>query len=583
MKKMLLFFAVAGIIPSAFAANHLIWKSANHEGWFNEQANWSNSEFFETGGADNFFRFSTAESNGGDYTLYMSDYAMQGALHAYIWKTSTLVFDGAGAVFELPASESGAVVNNTGYDPFTIRSDGYNIGVAYLSAANTTSAAFCFTNIYMKIGRTATDGRLTWDLIRGYFSFAEPGGTNTAHTFNLAAYSGKGNDLRMDVAFSNVTVRLPQFNFRCYPSNNSFTVSSGICDIMGALSFDTTSALTYPGTNTFLVTEGAQVTQHSGAFNAELTANAGVRFDQFVVTGEGTRFSAAGASSVNFLGTSSLSVSDGAEAIMPADKIIAFGTASGDRPELVVSGTGTLFNARSSQRLELNIKTAVTVSDGAELRLPRSSWIGGKSSADEVTFTVRDDGTQVTVMTNNTGLGGFYVGNQAGSKAVFNMEGGTFGGVTDQHSYSFYLGNPETSSGTVNLSGGTIHVGPVNSLYIGMTGNGTMNISGGELYASTLINLGYRSPSTPQTSRYNQTGGYVYAKNGLYACANSNTANRTADIVLDGGLLETTLIYGSKTQAAGGLGTGRFYADGGRHTQSDHHPDHGGQSVHPLS
>ncbi len=567
---------LAGIALSALAlatpyrgngATVVSWKGFVTEGYWDDTSNWGT---FDPDNIDNWFRVDLSNKTVPYVITVTNRQEITGLFQIRLANSVPygVTLDVSNGVFK-QVDGDGSAATFTG-DPFNVMTDNYSPNAFYVSASDKKHNMLLFSNTVVKATKTldGTDSTVDISFTGGYVSFAEPNASNTG-TIVQSGTSDTG-DVARNYLFDHVTTVLPQFIPRGGTVSGTVWFKGGVCDMIGEFA-PYQSAHASSGKSWVKLSDGAVVTIRSNSNFILGYNNSPHRTNVVDVAGAGTKLSHSGVKGIYLRGISVFNVHDGAEWELPrsptATRYVYFGQNAGAEAHVTVSGAGSVINAIDVASFNVLNGSTITVADGGTFILPKGSAgfsLGSNDAADnDVAMTVMGSGSRIICPDGST----LYVGDRiaTSTRATLNVaDGGYVGATNETENYVFYLGNKAGTVGILNLSGGEVRGGNGNALWVGMSGTGELNVSGGSLHVNKALVVGGNAVNDSATSVFRQTGGAVYAGDGVMVCGNNNggaTNDRVCDVFLEGGVLEASNIYGGGGSSVGG--TARVKADGG--------------------
>lgn len=537
------------------------WNGADG-GYFDDPKNWDSD--YATIAVTNMYRFEYTDKDVPYTALLTNRQELVGMFNIKLAGSVpygfTLDMSRGGVLKQVDGNGVDPIVD--GGDPFGIWSNTYAAGPLYLSPSSKTHNMYLLSNTVLKTSRTLDDAGDSVFQIRftgGYVSFAEP---NAANTASILQSGNDGNDAVRDIIFENVSLFLPIFKPRCGTKGGSVWFKGGECSILGAADFFSGDSRKTDGVATVKISDGAKVVHNNAATMTFGYVSDYNRVFRMEVTGEGSEYSLNRMGTFTMNGNTILEVNDGARFEMCKDpeqyRYVYFGRTHGSCAKVTVDGPGSIIDARAVASFNLLNDSSITVSNGGTFILNRRTVTSlGSSDAptNNVTVTVRGEGSRILAPAGAELAVGDRIKDV--TRATLNVEGGFVGCEDENGNYVFYVGKNAGTVGTVNISGGEVRSGKNNYLWIGKAGSGTLNVSGGLLNAYKMLVIGGDSAMDSVTNSFRHTGGHVRTGDGLLVCGNeadtpAEANNRVSEVMLEGGVLEASCIYGGAGRGIGG-------------------------------
>lgn len=497
----------------------------------------------------------------GTYNLTASTTNLLGCIWFYVLNggPADATVDFTDKVFRQAPTYEGEVVNETGAAPFGVSGFDYSPIVA-LDGLSSSADAFVFSDTKMKFRTYGDVPDWDWIFEGGLVSFAGQDGTRTTGVLSLPLLA---RDCRLRNIYDHAETYVPALKVNSSHRDTLVRVDGGSFVNNGTCESSTDGYAGYVGTNLIEVVGGAQFDQ-KGSLTFGASAHAPTRTAVLSVRGAGTTFAFSG-EELKAGYCSKIEVADGATFSVcgtgAQTVLLGAGGTAERNAEISVRGAGTTFDFTSADDLLdcRGVGTALTLADGAQMRLANSSF--ATNATDDVTVNISGKDTKLLF----TGAAGSQVHIPEKGRCTVNMTGGYIGhenGIGNFLRLSWSTG----SDCTFNMSGGKIEVfgdSSTSSFDIGTSGGATFNMSGGEVLVASGITLGtFAGTSVDRNQLLHQTGGRIYVVGGVNVCR-ANTSHFTSEVRLDGGEFTSDQIVGGNTKAAGKSGNGFLTADGG--------------------
>ncbi len=179
--------------------------------------------------------------------------------------------------------------------------------------------------------------------------------------------------------------------------------------------------------------------------------------------------------------------------------------------------------------------TAAMVLSSGRMELKDSAW-----STDANMYLGYTSGRPATLRidggTFSVAYAVFVGTDKAGAEGAIEIVDGTVG-----FNEPVYLGNKAGAFGSLSVSGGELTEN--DSLVLGCEGSSEMTVSGGRV-STPMINYVSNNASTDTTNVLRQTGGEIIIGESISMVAAANSIRACAELVLEGGVLETPVVGG---------------------------------------
>ena len=561
--------AAAMALSAAFGADVMTWKGAVTEGYFDDPENWSAG--FSLSNSNQLMRVSLSDKTDQYRMTVTNRMEFMGAADLHLnGEVAGITLDVSNGVFTQVDGGGTLKNDNSGLDPFCIRTGGYSVGPLYLSPSSRFHRMYYLSNTVFFVSRTKdANDDFVFDLsfTGGRVSFAEPAATNTVTVIQSAS---SPTDQYSNYLFDGVDLTLPIFKMRGGKAGGLVHFKGGRCEVLGDTDLYA-MARAVPGTAEFRVSDGAQVTHRGHSLTIGAVAGIPSNTNLVVATGAGTKYSMVGVGNFNGYGISYLRAENGATlefGKLPAkNRYYYFGRSPDSATHLVATGAGSSIDATGVGSFCFLGRSTLTVENGGTFLLPTTTSLGTNDIlSNDVVVVVRDEGSRAVVPANGTVNVGERIAANGSTRATINVEGGVFGAELESSSFVFCLGRDAGCVGVVNVSGGLLRGGKGNNVSVGYLGAGELNVSGGSVYVDKTLDVGACASTDGTACTYRQTGGHVYTGDGMRLCANAGNASantRRCDAYLLGGVLEASTVYGGAGRSGGLGGSASVHADGG--------------------
>ena len=441
------------------------------------------------------------------------------------WDNS-FVLDGEGVRFvhgDIPAEMTARTVT---YPFFCENGSGSRYRYLECSAGDSRHAAFCWSNAYIRLDhRQRTPGSKEYldaenevTFGRGYVLW---GGTNEADVAgNVTVGGGDFSGYRNSMTITNdATVVMNSLDWQARVFETSFLLSGpqARLEILKHAYFGRTSSTTQPGTNVYLVADGATLRANSSA----------AATDDFYIGPKDT---------------------------------------SPQVHRFVVTGAGSKLDYHDSNRgMGVNNGGVLEIADGGTVHVKSS--LSTKLVAGNPGGVIRVAGEGSSLLFGNAG--GTEEGLiciDGGPDSAFEQDGGEVKCLSTGGKLSVYLGQARVNEGVFKMSGGTFRMGDTahGPFRVGECGSGTLEVSGGNILGLSGVLLAQKSSEGGVTTNvFRQTGGYIEGGQDGITIGQATDPNRNTSVELLGGVMVGKRIIGGGGVAPTATLYPKFYANGG--------------------